>query len=181
MLVAAALVVTVLITRDDGGPDSTDSAGSAGSAGSGASQTTQVGAVAVVPSVVDVGTLPVAPITVAPSTPAATAVGVTVAPSIAAETSSTPNSPAVAGQLPSTTWNGEYTPAPPTEPLFIGHTGGRVRQLQEALIDGGFLTGAADGEFGPGTERAVVAFQQQVGLPADGIAGDDTRAALGLA
>ncbi len=172
MLVAAALVVTVLLTRDGGGH--TTEVGS---------PTTAVGAAPVVPTVapdvVEVGTLPAAPITVGSPTQTVTVAATDT--TVARETTPAPSSPADGGQLPSTTWNGQYTAAPPTEPLLIGHTGGRVRQLQQALIDGGFLTGPADGEFGPGTERAVVSFQRQAGLPADGIAGDDTRAALGLA
>ena len=38
----------------------------------------------------------------------------------------------------------------------------------------------ADGDFGPGTERAVRAFQEKNGLTVDGIAGPDTFTAMGL-
>ena len=37
---------------------------------------------------------------------------------------------------------------------------------------------AADGHYGPATEAAVMAFQQQNDLAVDGIAGPDTLAAL---
>ena len=39
---------------------------------------------------------------------------------------------------------------------------------------------AADGDFGPATKAAVVAFQQKNGLGNDGIVGAKTRQALGL-
>ena len=45
-----------------------------------------------------------------------------------------------------------------------------VKTLQEALIELGFLSGKADGVFGAGTEKAVIAFQMANGLAADGIA-----------
>jgi murein L,D-transpeptidase YcbB/YkuD len=38
----------------------------------------------------------------------------------------------------------------------------------------------ADGQFGPGTETALKAHQQQHGLKVDGIAGPDTFAQMGL-
>jgi Transglycosylase-like domain/Putative peptidoglycan binding domain len=38
----------------------------------------------------------------------------------------------------------------------------------------------ADGQFGPGTERALEAFQSHHGLTADGLLGPATRQALGL-
>ena len=38
----------------------------------------------------------------------------------------------------------------------------------------------ADGEFGPGTETALKAYQQKQGLKVDGIAGPDTFAQMGL-
>jgi len=56
-------------------------------------------------------------------------------------------------------------------------TGDEVRALQQRLKDLGFDL-AADGTFGLGTHRAVVAFQTQNDLNADGIVGPDTWAAL---
>ena len=53
-----------------------------------------------------------------------------------------------------------------------------VKRLQEALISCGF-TLAADGIFGPVTERCVRAFQRKRGLDPDGVAGPLTWAALG--
>lgn len=46
--------------------------------------------------------------------------------------------------------------------------------LQDALNALGYTTYTLDGKFGPNTERAVIAFQQDMGLTADGIAGCNT-------
>lgn len=48
--------------------------------------------------------------------------------------------------------------------LRKGSMGVRVKELQNRLIDLGLLTGAADGAFGSRTEKAVLAFQQQMQL-----------------
>ncbi|WP_432705386.1 peptidoglycan-binding protein [Actinorhabdospora filicis] len=56
--------------------------------------------------------------------------------------------------------------------LRRGSRGPEVAELQRRLGV------RADGEFGPGTEKAVKAFQSAHGLKPDGIAGKDTRAAL---
>ena len=58
--------------------------------------------------------------------------------------------------------------------LKRGLKGAPVKRLQEAL---GI---AADGDFGPGTEKAVKDFQAANGLAVDGIAGPDTFTAMGL-
>ena len=49
--------------------------------------------------------------------------------------------------------------------LYKGSKGDSVKKLQQALIDQGFLSGKADGIFGPKTEQAVIRFQQKNGLP----------------
>ncbi len=59
--------------------------------------------------------------------------------------------------------------------LYNGCSGEEVRQLQQALIDLGFLDGKADGVFGNKTENAVRAFQKKNKLTADGLAGEKTR------
>jgi len=56
--------------------------------------------------------------------------------------------------------------------LKMGAVGDEVEDLQQAL---GIK---ADGDFGPATKKAVIAFQQQHGLKADGIVGAGTWKAL---
>jgi len=57
-------------------------------------------------------------------------------------------------------------------------SGIQVRNLQQRLKDLGYLTGTADGDYGSKTERAVLAFQQQAGLPATGKATAETQEVL---
>lgn len=59
--------------------------------------------------------------------------------------------------------------------IKLGATGAPVRELQRLL---GFLAADQDGEFGPQTEAAVVAFQKAHDLDADGEVGPLTWAAL---
>ncbi|HNB01823.1 MAG: peptidoglycan-binding protein [Nitrosomonas sp.] len=61
-----------------------------------------------------------------------------------------------------------------------GDSGKDIKRIQTALKDKGFNPGALDGEFGPGTEAAVIAFQKSEGLVADGVIGTQTLKALGL-
>lgn len=65
--------------------------------------------------------------------------------------------------------------------LQLGDSGGDVTALQQALAAHGFNPGAIDGEFGGGTQAAVIAFQNSEQLLADGVAGPRTLAALGIA
>jgi murein L,D-transpeptidase YcbB/YkuD len=53
-----------------------------------------------------------------------------------------------------------------------------VKELQQALAAAGYDPGPADGTFGQGTEKAVVAFQQAKGLSPDGVVGPETASAL---
>lgn len=64
--------------------------------------------------------------------------------------------------------------------LTVGAKGRAVTDLQSQLKNRGFDPGPIDGDFGPGTEQAVRAFQQAHGLEVDGIVGVRTAAALGL-
>ena len=61
-----------------------------------------------------------------------------------------------------------------------GSRGEEVKQIQTVLKDRQLYTGNVDGIYGAQTEQAVIKFQKQMGLTADGIAGPKTLAALGL-
>jgi hypothetical protein len=73
--------------------------------------------------------------------------------------------------------SGKSSAADTSAPVVLkrGDRGKSVRKLQGAL---GI---AADGVFGPQTERAVKRFQKRKGLTVDGVVGPNTRDALGLA
>jgi peptidoglycan L-alanyl-D-glutamate endopeptidase CwlK len=62
--------------------------------------------------------------------------------------------------------------------LQLGSFGPAVTALQQQLQQRGFNPGAINGQFGAGTDVAVRAFQNSVGLSADGQAGFNTIAAL---
>jgi len=64
--------------------------------------------------------------------------------------------------------------------LKVGDSGPEVSELQRRLKEAGFSPGQIDGDFGPATEAAVIAFQKSNNLLADGIAGPKTLAALNL-
>lgn len=64
------------------------------------------------------------------------------------------------------------TPTPTEDPTSYvikrGDNNEDVRNLQKRLIALGYLTGSADGDFGPKTEKAVIAYQKAAGLPQTG-------------
>jgi putative chitinase len=62
--------------------------------------------------------------------------------------------------------------------LKQGSTGPDVTSLQIRLKQLGFDPNGVDGNFGPGTKAALIAFQKSQGLQADGIAGPQTMSAL---
>lgn len=64
--------------------------------------------------------------------------------------------------------------------LYWGSQGQHVIDLQWRLNAWGYYHGPVDGYFGAATSEAVKLFQRRNGLPADGIVGPDTWAALGL-
>ncbi len=64
------------------------------------------------------------------------------------------------------------------ETLQKGDKGDAVKRLQEALITLGYLDGAADGNFGPKTEKAVEKYQQDKGLEVSKIADQQTQECL---
>ncbi len=61
-----------------------------------------------------------------------------------------------------------------------GSTGSEVRQIQQRLIQWGYLTGSVDGIYGAKTEAAVKRFQRNNGLTPDGIAGAATLKKIGI-
>ncbi len=67
------------------------------------------------------------------------------------------------------------TPGPTITPLLLkeGSTGTAVRNVQTKLRDLGYMK-TVDGKFEAGTKRAVIAFQNRNGLPADGVVGQAT-------
>lgn len=64
--------------------------------------------------------------------------------------------------------------------LEVGSSGTTVKQVQQKLIQWGYLTGTADGKYGAKTQAAVMAFQRKNGLTADGRVGAATAAAMGV-
>lgn len=73
---------------------------------------------------------------------------------------------------------GTNTPSTNPETLEYGSEGAEVRKLQQKLKDLGYLSGSVDGKFGAATEAAVIAFQKNNNLTADGKAGTATQSKL---
>jgi murein L,D-transpeptidase YcbB/YkuD len=114
-------------------------------------------------------TLPSTATTVAGSTATTKAATATTTPATA-----TTKKGSTATTTPTTTIN------PATRPkLQLGSTGADVTTLQQKLTTAGFNPGSTDGNFGPGTQTAVINFQKAKNLTADGIVGATTWAALG--
>lgn len=61
-----------------------------------------------------------------------------------------------------------------------GSRGDEVTAIQTKLSEQGYYMGKIDGIFGSGTKNAVISFQKDNGLTADGIAGTKTLSALGI-
>lgn len=86
-----------------------------------------------------------------------------------------------AGVTPPITNNPPAVVTPPssgtqlTKTLQKGSTGAEVKILQEFLIKNDYLVGTADGAFGAKTASAVMAFQKDYKLTADGIVGPSAR------
>lgn len=62
----------------------------------------------------------------------------------------------------------------------IGSRGDTVKKIQTKLQQWGYYSGAVDGVYGSGTEKAVRYFQEKNGLTVDGKAGQKTLDALGI-
>ncbi len=82
------------------------------------------------------------------------------------------------GIVASLTWQALYSGAPIKPILMIGSSGNDVKIVQNVLKLNGYYFGAVDGFFGPMTKVAVIQFQTNKGLPADGIFGNRTWHAL---
>jgi peptidoglycan hydrolase-like protein with peptidoglycan-binding domain len=68
---------------------------------------------------------------------------------------------------------------PPPRTLTLGSRGKDVEGLQRILVGAGHLPASGvDGDFGPKTKAAVIAFQRQLRVTADGIVGPVTHAAI---
>lgn len=67
-----------------------------------------------------------------------------------------------------------------TPTIQFGSEGSAVKSVQTRLIALGYSCGSAgaDGDFGSGTQAAVIKFQKAMKIDADGIVGPDTYAAL---
>ena len=82
------------------------------------------------------------------------------------------------GVADSATWKAMNKSSSGIQAGVSAKTSAQVKQLQQALIGLGFLTGKADGAYGSKTREAVRSFQKAYGLGADGSAGPDTMTAL---
>jgi peptidoglycan hydrolase-like protein with peptidoglycan-binding domain len=109
-----------------------------------------------------------------PTTPA------TTSPTGSTTATSSPTATTRKGST-ATTKPAATTTIPPSQRPVLkqGSTGADVMTLQQKLIALSLLTGTADGNFGPATTAAVIKFQQSKNLPADGVVGPSTWAALG--
>ena len=99
-----------------------------------------------------------------------------VAQEVRREMSLTPTPlPPVPGSVRAAGYVEQDTPEPA---LGTGSRGDKVTRLQERLKTLGYYDGEIDGQFGQGTQEAVIAFQMKNGLDADGYAGEKTQALL---
>jgi peptidoglycan hydrolase-like protein with peptidoglycan-binding domain len=81
----------------------------------------------------------------------------------------------VDGNVGSKTWRALYSGAPVDMPaLKKGSKGDLVKTVQKILFSTKDYKGAIDGDFGPGMETAVKAFQVRLKLSGDGVVGNRT-------
>ncbi|MBR4458356.1 MAG: peptidoglycan-binding protein [Clostridia bacterium] len=92
------------------------------------------------------------------------------------ERNATPQPPPMYGNVMAVTRSPDQPTQQPS--LHNGSAGERVFRLQNRLAELGYYTGTVDGQFGPGTEDAVLRFQKEHGLKADGYVGQDTETIL---
>lgn len=98
----------------------------------------------------------------------------TPTPEPTATNTPTPEPTATNTPTPEPTATNTPTPTPVVETTSVvlekGSKGDEVKEIQERLIDLGYLSGAADGIFGNQTEEAIKAFQERNNLEVTGIA-----------
>jgi hypothetical protein len=75
--------------------------------------------------------------------------------------------------------SGAPTVSKATGMLRMGSKGAAVRELQAVLLRAGY-TVKVDGDFGPSTKKAVIAFQKAHRIEADGVVGPQTQKALSV-
>jgi murein L,D-transpeptidase YcbB/YkuD len=116
------------------------------------------------------------------TTPATTGTSTTPAQETPAQETPAQGTPGATGtETPSANGASSFT-LPEGTKLRLGEGDPElVKQLQQTLVAAGYDPGSVDGSFGPTTEAAVTAFQQDNGLSADGVVGPDTAAALNSA
>ena len=64
--------------------------------------------------------------------------------------------------------------------IETGLTTNQIKTVQQKLKNWGYYSGNGDGIYGSQTKKAVIWFQKNNGLSADGIVGSQTAAALGM-
>jgi murein L,D-transpeptidase YcbB/YkuD len=126
---------------------------------------------------------PEADTTTLPATTTPSATTETPAQGTPSQESTTPQTPdtGASATTPSTEAGTSFTLPEGTKLRLDEGDPALVEKLQQALIDAGYDPGSVDGSFGPTTEAAVTAFQQDNGLSADGVVGPDTASALNSA
>lgn len=72
----------------------------------------------------------------------------------------------------------EIGTAPAVEKTSAEYIAPRAQDIQQALKNAGLYAGSIDGKLGPMSKKAIVEFQQQNGLTADGKVGPKTWAKL---
>lgn len=76
------------------------------------------------------------------------------------------------------TYNLLYSDEVKANIVALGEQSDLVKKYQQYLINLGYLSGEADGNFGPSTQNAIKAFQARNDQIVDGYLGPDTRTAL---
>ena len=100
----------------------------------------------------------------------------TLLPQVQEEMRTTPTPTPLYGNVMAVTPDPSLPTSPPV--LKNGSVGDAVTALQKRLQELGYYAGEIDGQFGNATRTAVMLFQQQHGLDADGVFGQATSAAL---